>query len=122
MPKSAVRQTNSNESNAVGRTLFRRVHIANIGAVIDTSLAGDSCSNTDVAAAVDDRTGRSSQGRVEVTDCVVIESLSTIGRVVLTGGVFGERSLTTGRVRGTSGIAKESKRSIGRIKKTDCVA
>ena len=121
MPNSAVRQTNSNESSVVGRTLFCCVHIANVGAVIDTSLAGDSCSNTDIAAAVDVRTGRSSQGRVEVTDCVVIESLSTIGRVVLTAGVFSERSLTTGRVPGAGRVAKESKRSIGRVKKASRV-
>ena len=53
MPKSAVRQTNSNESNAVGRALFRRVNIADIRPVVDTSLAVDSLPNTEVAIARD---------------------------------------------------------------------
>jgi hypothetical protein len=66
MPKPAVRQTKGKKSDVLGRRLFRRVHIADIGAVIDTSLAGDSLSNTDIAAAVDVRTGRTSQARVVV--------------------------------------------------------
>ena len=34
VPKSAVRQTNSNKSNACGRTLLRRVHIADPSGVV----------------------------------------------------------------------------------------
>ena len=58
MPKSAARQTNSNKSDILGRSLFRRIHIADIGAVSDTSLARGSLADADIATAVDVRTGR----------------------------------------------------------------
>jgi len=95
VPKSAVRQTNSNKSNAIGRRLFCRVHIADVDAVIDTSLAVDSLSNTEVAAAVDVSTGSVAKGAAEVADGVVKKRTSTGGRVEVAFGVArkGERPL-----------------------------
>ncbi len=89
MPKSAVRQTNSNISHVFGRRLFRRVHIADIGAVIDTSLAGNSLADTNIAADVDVRTGRTSQGRVVVAADVEKQGVNTDGRVIVAFGIAG---------------------------------
>ena len=89
VPKSTVRQTNSNKSNACGRRLFRRVHISDVGAVIDTSLAVDSLPDTDISAAIDVRTRRTSQACVIVTADVENESVSTDGRVVVAFDIAG---------------------------------
>ena len=74
MAKSAVAQSHCDVIvNACAKILCQRVHIADIGAVVDASLAEDSLPDTDIATAGDDSTGCSAQGRVEVAGGVVEE-------------------------------------------------
>jgi len=98
VPKSAVRQTNSNESNAVDRTLFRRVDIADIRPVVDTSLAVDSLPNTEVAITRDVEAGAISQGRVVVASDIELQRTFTDARVLDASGVALERSITISHV------------------------
>ena len=98
MPKSAVRQTNSNESNAVGRALFRRVNIADIRPVVDTSLAVDSLPNTEVAIARDVEAGAMAQGRVVVASDIELQRTFTDARVLDASGVALERFITISHV------------------------
>lgn len=124
MPKSAIRQTNSNKSNVIAGSLFCCVHIADIGAVIDVRFATGVHSNTDIATASDHVAGMTTYGRVVassyisaecntadggITDarCIVLEGLITYRRIEGAGRVVGERNTTHGRVAVAVNITEE---------------
>ena len=85
--------------------MFRRVNIADIGAVVDTSLAGDSLPDTDIATAMDVKTRRTSQAVLLSTADVEKEGVNTDGRVVVAFDVAGERTKTGSRVSAAGGVA-----------------
>ena len=98
VPKSAVRQTNSNKSNVHGRRLFRRVNIADIGVIAFAGHACNICADIDVPVA-----------------CRGISSRTIPnGRIEGTGGVVEERTHANGRVRVAFGVVLESKSAGGR--------
>ena len=137
VPKSAVRHTNSNKSNVFGRTLFSRVHISDIGAVVHATLADDSLSNTDIAVAVDVGASLVTDSRVDTTNGVARERVPSNGSVVRPGCVTKERKRsdgcvamanivikrpkTRGRVLGAR-VAEERFLANGRIKVADGIA
>src|SRR5262249_37021054 len=115
VPKPAVRQTNSNKSNAVVGSLFRRVHIADIGAIINIVLAGNPLPNTHIAAAVDIQTGRTSHGRVVIAADIEKECVNTDGCVVVALGIAGKRTNTAGRVGAAGSVQIERPEAVAGV-------
>jgi len=115
VPKSAVRQANSNKSDAFARSLFGRIHIADIRAVIDAVLAGDSLPDANVATAVDVSAGRTSQGRIVVAADVEKEGVNADGGVVITFCVAVKRTNTGGRVSLAANVRSERPPTFGRV-------
>jgi hypothetical protein len=69
------------KATSCGRRLFRRIHIADVGAVVDTSLPGDSRPNADIAIAGDVRAGKITQGGVADAGGVEIKRECSRSRV-----------------------------------------
>ena len=95
--------------------MFRRIHIPDIGGVIDASLAWDSLSDADISAAIDVETGRTSQGRVVVAGDVEKKRVNSDSRVVVAFGCAGEGTNTGGGVSVAAGVQIECPEPVGSV-------
>ena len=108
VPKSAVRQTNSNKSNACGRRLFRRVNIADIGLIALAGHPCNICADIDVPVACRGITSRTiANGCIVGAGGVVEERSIANGRVVVAFGVVLERKSAGGRAAVAGGVVLE---------------
>ena len=74
------------------RSLLGRIDIADVGPSIETSPPQTLLSDTHIAAAVNVKTGRPSQGRVIVAAAIKKERINTDCCVVVAFGVAGKRT------------------------------
>jgi hypothetical protein len=89
--------------------LFRRVHIADVGVVIGTSLAEDPHPNADISIAINAAARELANGCIPTADCVLQERVPFNGGIVIASRVTHERERSVGCVA-VAGIVIQKRR------------